>query len=68
MRRSKSDSERKKEILHFRTTEEVKNKIYEEVGERMKAMKRQYTTSELIESIIIQFFKEKESSETVQNA
>jgi hypothetical protein len=56
MRRSKNENERKKEILHFRTTEEIKSKIYQEVGERMTKLKRPYTTSEFIESVIIDYF------------
>lgn len=63
MRRSKNDNERKKEILHFRTTEEIKGKIFEEVGERTKQLRRNYTTSEFIESVIIDYF-DKQSAPT----
>jgi hypothetical protein len=57
MRKSKIEKDKKKEIVHFRTTEEIKNKIIEEVGKRMQQKLRPYTVSELVESIIIEYFE-----------
>ena len=64
MRRSKNEEDRKKEIVHFRTTEEIKNKIIQEVGRRMQQKLRPYTTSELIESIIIEYFEKQPEQPT----
>ena len=66
MRRSKNEEDRKKEILHFRTTGEIKNKIIEEVGKRMQLMLRPYTVSELIESIIVDYF-DRQSKPPIQS-
>lgn len=58
-RKPKDEDIKKKEILHFRTTEDILKRIIQEVGERTMKQGRTYTKSELIEEIIVEYFHNK---------
>lgn len=65
-RKPKDDAEKKKEVLHFRTTEAIVKKIIQEIGERTIKNGKTYTISEILEKIIIEYFETKEGKKEVK--